>query len=217
MKKENKNNELPVMMYIHGFMSGANGSKQKQLQRHLKNRYRVIAPEVDANPQTSLIKLNKIIQQEKPEIIIGTSLGGWMTLMCDSGNAELVIVNPCTSPEITLARWLNQEQKYFCQRLDGVQTYTLTQKTLNKYLKYDTASAVREKEQRIHALCSTKDELIGTLHIDMLKPILSENRLMIVDDFGHQCRDAGMDHLYHILEEIIARKSIDKLDQYLGH
>lgn len=87
-------NKTPVMMYIHGFMSGANGTKQKQLQKYFKNRYRVIAPELDADPDSSLAKLNEIIKQEKPEIIIGTSLGGWMTLMCDSGEAELVIVNP---------------------------------------------------------------------------------------------------------------------------
>lgn len=197
-----KDNQLPVMMYIHGFMSGANGTKQTQLQQHFKNRYRVIAPELDADPDKSLALLNEIIKEEKPEIIIGTSLGGWMTLMCDSGDAELVIVNPSTVPYKTLSRWLNEPQTYFCPRLDGVQTYLLTQDTLDKYLKYDMNSAIKEKTNRLHALCSTKDELIGTLHIDMLSPIVPDDRLMIVDDFGHQCRDAGMDHLYDIIESV---------------
>ena len=44
---ENISDTLPVMMYLHGFMSGANGAKQRQLQRQFKDRYRVIAPEVD--------------------------------------------------------------------------------------------------------------------------------------------------------------------------
>ena len=37
MKRSNidKQEELPVMMNIHGFRSGANGSKQEQLQKHL--------------------------------------------------------------------------------------------------------------------------------------------------------------------------------------
>lgn len=42
--------KLQVMMYIHGFRSGANGSKREQLQQHFEGRYRVIAPEVDADP-----------------------------------------------------------------------------------------------------------------------------------------------------------------------
>lgn len=205
MKNKSKMKEIdniPVMMYIHGFMSGTNGAKQKQLEQHFIKHYRVIAPELDADPDSSLAKLNEIIKQEKPEIIIGTSLGGWMTLMCDSGNAELVIVNPSTVPYKTLSRWLNEPQTYFCPRLDGVQTYLLTQETLDKYMKYDTDSAIQKKKNRLHALCSTKDELIGTLHIDMLRPILRDDRLMIVDDFGHQCRDAGMTHLYDIIESV---------------
>ena len=112
-KKDNL--KLPVMMYVHGFMSGRNGAKQKQLQKHFKGRFRVIAPELDADPDKSLKLLNKVIEDEKPEIIVGTSLGGWMTVMCESGNAELIIVNPATEPYKTLIRWLNEPQTYFAQ------------------------------------------------------------------------------------------------------
>ena len=41
------------------------------------------------------------------------------------------------------------------------------------------------------------------MHISMLTPLLPEERLMIVDDFGHQCRDAGLDHLFEIIEKVI--------------
>lgn len=198
-----KNENMPVMMYIHGFRSGANGSKREQLQQHFGGRYRVIAPEVDADPETSLAKINEIIAREKPEIIVGTSLGGWMTLMCDSGDAQLVVVNPSTHPEQTLAKWVGQELPYFCERLDGVQTYTLTRTTLDKYADYDIEKSIREKSGRIHALCSTADELIGDIHIRDLKPILAADRLTVVGDFGHRCSGAGMTHLFEILDALI--------------
>ena len=70
--KESINDTLPVMMYLHGFMSGANGSKQRQLQDHFKGRYRVIAPELNANPDNSLEVIDRTIREEHPEIIIGT-------------------------------------------------------------------------------------------------------------------------------------------------
>ena len=204
---ENKDTmELPMMMYVHGFMSGSNGAKQRQLQKHFKGRFRVVAPELDADPDKSLEILNRIIEDENPEIIVGTSLGGWMTVMCDSKDAQLVIVNPATDPYKTLSQWLNEPKTYFCPRLDGKQTYTLTQEVLDKYLKYDTIKEIRQKTGRLHALCSTKDELIGDMHISMLTPLLPEERLMVVDDFGHQCRDAGLNHLFEIIEYIIAGK-----------
>lgn len=64
------------MMYIPGFHSGANGSKRERLQKHFEGCYRVIAPEVDADPDASLAKINDIINKEHPKIIVGTSLGG---------------------------------------------------------------------------------------------------------------------------------------------
>ena len=190
-------------MYVHGFMSGANGAKQKQLQKMFEGRYEVIAPELDGDPDKSLAILNEVIREEKPEVIIGTSLGGWMTVMCNSGDAKLIVVNPCTFPTDELDQFKNIHQKYFCKRLDGAKTYILTQETLNLYKKYDFEKTVSEKADRIWALCSSADELLHDNHIKALKGKLPESRLVIVDDFGHQCKDAGLQHLLELIETAI--------------
>ena len=39
----------------------------------------------------------------------------------------------------------------------------------------------------------------------MTHPFMPEKRLMIVDDFGHQCRDAGMTHLYSLIDNIVTK------------
>lgn len=198
-----KESTLPVVMYIHGFRSGANGAKREQLQDYFRGKYRVIAPEVDADPKSSLEKINEIIALEKPEIIVGTSLGGWMTVMCNSENAQLVIINPATAPEDTLSQWDGQELPYFCRRLDGVQTYTLTKDILDKYKDYDFEKTVKEKSAKIYALCSTEDELLSDNHIKTLQPLLPREHLTVVDDFGHRCDAKGMTHLFEILNVII--------------
>ena len=161
------------MMYLHGFMSGANGAKQRQLQKHFKGRWRVIAPELDADPEKSLTVIDELIERERPEIIVGTSLGAWMAMMCRHGVAPLVLVNPVTAPQEELARWLDEPQQYFCKRLDGVQTYTLTPEVLDKYGAYSTEEAIAFEGDSFHVLCSTNDDLLGDRHIRTLQPWLS--------------------------------------------
>lgn len=130
-----------------------------------------------------------------------------MTLMCDSGDAQLVVVNPSTEPQKTLAQWVGEELLYFCPRLDGVQTYTLTDEIISKYSAYNTISSIKEKAGRIHALCSSNDELIGDTHICTLQPLLTRDRLTVVDDFGHRCSGAGMRHLFDILDSLVKTES----------
>lgn len=205
-KNDNTQDSLPVMMYLHGFMSGANGTKQHQLQKLFKGRYRVIAPELDGDPGHSLAIINSTIEAEKPEIIIGTSLGGWMAIVSQSGDADVVVVNPVIFPQLQLEHWIGEERTYFCKRLDGVQTYTLTQETLDKYRHYSPVNNIVLKREHLYGLCSTADELLGDYHATILKDYLPEKHLMVVFDFGHQCRDAGMKHLYKLIERAIDNK-----------
>lgn len=226
-----KEAELPVMMYIHGFRSGANGSKRELLQKHFEGKFRVVAPEVDADPETSLAKINEIIAQEHPQIIVGTSLGGWMTIMCESNNAQLVVVNPCLHPKETLSQWKDMDLEYFCPRLDGIQTLRLTDEILNKYNQYDVMRALKDKRESIYALCSTQDELLGTSHIDVLQPMLStlpyvySRHFTLADDIGHRCSGAGIDHICKILDGILgarivkiirSRKELEEFKKELG-
>lgn len=188
-------------MYIHGFMSGSNGTKQKQLARKLKGRYDVIAPELTADPDEALGIINQMISDYHPEVIVGTSLGGFMALMCDSGDAQLVIANPCLCPQEELSRWKDEPQTYFCPRIDGNQTYILTQDTLDKYLKYDATASAIEKRERLSAVCSSCDELLGDRHYKTLSNILSPERLIIGDTFEHRCAGEGFQHLLSLIRQ----------------
>ncbi len=203
MGTEQEQPDKPVIMYIHGFMSGANGSKPRQLEKQFGDRYRILAPELTADPDESLEQINRLIAREHPSIIIGTSLGGWMAMACESGDADVVVVNPCIDPRQQLAMWAGQTHEYFCKRLDGRQTYTLTQETLDKYAAYPPLDALVEaKGSHLHALCTTADELLGASHLEALRPLLPADRLMIVDDFGHQCNGPGLQHLFTIIETL---------------
>ena len=193
---------MKTLLYIHGFMSGSNGTKSKQLSKKFKNIYNVITPELTADPDSSIEIINKYIDEYKPDIIVGTSLGGFMSLMCNNTGCNIYLCNPCLYPQKELSQWLNSKQTYFCERLDGVQTYTLTNETLQKYTNYDTISEILKNKDNIYAVCSTCDDIIGDTHYKTLSNILNNDHLIVSDEFGHQCNGKGYNYLTDLIKKI---------------
>lgn len=193
--------EKQYLMYIHGFMSGSNGTKQIQLKKKLKDYYNVIAPELTADPDESIKIINEMIKQYHPSVIVGTSLGGFMSLMCNNENADIFICNPCLNPYEEISRWLNEPQTYFCERIDGIQTYTLTQDVLDKYLKYNVIDVLNNNKEHIYAICSTCDDLLGDYHYKTLSNILDKAHLITSNKFDHRCGGEGFKMLVSMIKE----------------
>lgn len=192
---------MKTLLYIHGFMSGSNGTKSKQLAKKFKDKYTVIAPELTADPDLSIDIINEYIDKYNPDIIVGTSLGGFMALMCNNQGKHVYLCNPCLYPQYELAQWLNQEQHYFCERIDGVQTYTLTNEILQKYCKYYPFSSISKNKDNIYAVCSTCDDIIGNTHYTTLSGYLDKSHLIISDEFGHQCNGKGYEYLIDLINK----------------
>lgn len=192
---------MKYILYIHGFMSGANGTKGKQLSKKLKN-YTILTPELTADPDKSLSIINTFIEKYNPEIIIGTSLGGFMALTCHNYNAKVIVCNPCLNPYTEIARWLNEPQTYFCERIDGVQTYTLTQDVLDKYLNYDILSTIKNHKDNVYAICSSCDELLRDNHYKTLSQYLDSTHLIVSDKFDHRCSGEGFKILVNLIKNV---------------
>lgn len=63
------------LLYFHGFASsGASGTVQTL--RKIFPSGEVIAPDIPIDPEEALPMLKEIVEQEQPDIIVGTSMGG---------------------------------------------------------------------------------------------------------------------------------------------
>lgn len=63
------------LVYFHGFASsGASGTVQ--LLRKIFPSAQVVAPDIPVDPEEALPMLQKLVQAEQPDVIIGTSMGG---------------------------------------------------------------------------------------------------------------------------------------------
>ena len=63
------------LIYFHGFASsGASGTVQ--ILRKIFPSGEIIAPDIPVDPEEALPMLKELVEQEQPDIIVGTSMGG---------------------------------------------------------------------------------------------------------------------------------------------
>lgn len=92
---------IKKILYIHGINSS--GNTGKMLKRIFKEKYgdvEVIAPSIPANYPEAKKVVDEVMDKEKPDLVIGTSLGGFMTLATQT--PYRIAINPTLYPSKTL-------------------------------------------------------------------------------------------------------------------
>ena len=86
------------LIYFHGFASsGASGTVD--LLRRLLPSAEVIAPDISMDPAEALPELKVLVENEQPDLIIGTSMGGMYAQQMRGFKRILVVCMPlkCTA------------------------------------------------------------------------------------------------------------------------
>jgi hypothetical protein len=102
MNKIEQNTGKPTAMYIHGLASGSNSNTGRELQK-LFPQYQWILPEVGEELEQAIDKINDIVAQYNPKIVMGTSYGGLMTMYANAPNATKIICNPAINADVSYA------------------------------------------------------------------------------------------------------------------
>lgn len=196
--------EKPTAIYIHGYLSGANSSTGQKLKAMKDDRFNILTPEVNADPQHSLKVINDLIKESNPAIIIGSSMGGLYTLACESGAIPLLLINPLLTPVETITEhFLNKTFPYHCARLDGAAEATITDKELRQFaaLEAKIPSLIEAKKPYLAAILSTRDELLGDSHIKILQDKITW--IHKFNDFGHRCGGSCYSMIDSLMESAI--------------
>lgn len=150
----------PVAIYVHGLASGAAGTTFCSLARKFKH-YRWITTDFGETIENNVNLLNSLITQERPFLIVGTSMGGLTLLFADAPEVIKVVCNPalsiadCVRFKIGLG-----VHEYFCERIDGNPTFELTEEMCLNYEDY-IAKHVPLLGKENYAIFSAHDELLG--------------------------------------------------------
>jgi hypothetical protein len=109
-----------TILLLHGFNS-APGNKEKIIKQwindnELSNEIKVVAPQLNYNPNEAIKQIGKLIQDNYGNLfVVGTSLGGfyanYIRAMNPSNTIKVHTINPSWSPSISLKKEVNQPQK----------------------------------------------------------------------------------------------------------
>jgi predicted esterase YcpF (UPF0227 family) len=152
-----------TVMYLHGFGSSGQSGTVTRLRTILPNA-KVIAPDLPIHPAEAQALLKELCDKEKPDLILGTSMGGMYTEQLYGFDRI------CMNPALCLADTMQQHgmtgtQTFQNPRLDGVQQFYVDKALVKEYRqvseqRFDGFS--EEERGRVYGLFGDKDNLVDT-------------------------------------------------------
>lgn len=148
------------MMYVHGFASSGSSGTVMALRRHLPH-WQVIAPDLPVDPFEALELLRSIVEHEKPEIVVGTSMGGMYTQQL--WGVPRVVVNPSFEMSRSLLFGKMGRNKYTSKRQDGATEFRIDKNIVERFkqMEKEQFAGITEQEKLlVIGLFGDKDPVV---------------------------------------------------------
>lgn len=154
------------IMYVHGFGSSAATNTVKVIQRLLPEST-VVAEDIPLNPTEAIAMLREMCITEKPDLIIGTSMGGMYTEMLKG--YDRILVNPAFQMGDTMSEHgMVGKLTFQNPRKDGVQEFIVTKALVKEYREMTThcfEEITPEEQSRVWGMFGDKDPVVHTFDI----------------------------------------------------
>lgn len=154
------------VMYVHGFGSSAQSGTVTRLRNVLCNAT-IIAEDMPLHPQEALDLLHRLCDEEQPDLILGTSMGGMYTEMLYG--YDRIVINPAFKIGETMTEHgLTGAQTFQNPRKDGVQKFFVDNNLVKEYKRISEGcfSGVNDEErQRVWGLFGDRDTTVNTFDL----------------------------------------------------
>ena len=151
------------VMYVHGFGSSAQTGTVTRLRKVLCNAT-VIAEDMPLHPEEAISLLQRLCREEKPDLIIGTSMGGMYTEQLYG--FDRIVINPAFRIADTMAEHgMMGAQTFFNPRKDGVQKFFVDNNMVKEYRRVSEqcfSHVTDEERQRVWGLFGDCDTTVDT-------------------------------------------------------
>lgn len=140
------------VLFVHGLASSGAYKLAEMLRICLKAD--VVAPDVPINPDEALALLRKLYDAEQPDLVVGLSWGGFLTLQLQGVRRAVINLDLHVS---RLMRTMVREVEYLSPRRDGAKTFTITEELCDRY---EALEANESGQESILGLFADNDELV---------------------------------------------------------
>jgi len=151
------------IMYVHGFMSSGQTNTAKLLRRLLPQAT-VVAEDIPIHPAEAMELLHRLCEAERPDLIIGTSMGGMYTEMLRG--VYRIVVNPAFQMGQAIKEGgMSGRQVFQNPRKDGVQEIIVTKSLEKEYAEITThcfRGITADERERVYGLFGDRDPLVHT-------------------------------------------------------
>ena len=154
------------IMYVHGFGSSAQSGTVTRLRDMLPSAT-VVAEDIPVHPAEGFDMLKRMAETERPDLIIGTSMGGMYAEMLYG--FDRILINPAFQIADTMgAHGMTGKQVFQNPRKDGVQEFLVTKSMVKEYRDMqEHCFSQQEDPRRVWGLFGDEDPLVHTFPVFM--------------------------------------------------
>ena len=170
---------MKKIMYLHGFASSGASGTVGLLRHELwekappDRRVTIVAPDIPLDPLVALPMLEELAYDEVPDLIIGTSMGGWYTQMLHG------FTRICVNPSFWLSKKYDilfvGKHKWMNQRKDGETEFHVTKELIAHFQEMEAHQfdGITDDDRSLcHGLFGDDDD---TVLADEARPVFEQH------------------------------------------
>ncbi len=189
-------------MYVHGFASSGSSGTVMTLRRYMAG-WRVVAPDLPVDPFEALELLRRMVNEEQPDIVVGTSMGGMYTQQL--WGVPRIVVNPSFEMSRSLLFGKMGRNKYMSKRQDGAAEFRIDKSVVERFKemeKHQFEGITDEEKMLVVGLFGDKDPVVH------LQPLMAQL-------YGEErCRWFAGEH--RLNDTVVKKVLIPLIDELVG-
>lgn len=133
--------DYPKILYLHGFGSSGSSGTVDLLRREFwtnsdeANRLKVVAPDIPVDPGEALPMLRRLVVQEDPILIIGSSMGAMYAQQLRG--VTRICVNPAFGMSKLYSLLHVGKYKWLSKRSDGATEFHIYKETIERFAEME--------------------------------------------------------------------------------